>query len=231
MSYAYSKKYDYIMFYNAKSGCSTWYNLFFKLHKSEIQTDNSKLSRHKFPKPDTFNKKKIMVVRNPFSRIVSLYTNRVVNHVKYLRRTLHKCGILKKYKKISFREFVNLLYELNSKNMLNKLDIHLYKQTKYYTNDMNIVKLENFNKEIIQVYTKFKFFDLIPKIKEILKNESVKNSTEKNDNKEFAGDIKFNIGTKNFPLWNYFYDDEIKNKLITIYEEEFNFFNYSKDFI
>lgn len=232
MAYVYSKKYDYLMFYNAKSGCTTWYNLFFNLHKDEIKTEEIKLSRKKFPKPKTkinLVKKKIMVVRNPFSRIVSLYTNRIINNYQYLRRTLHKSKILKKYQKISFREFVDLLYKLNSKNILNRLDIHLHKQTKYYFKDTNIIKLENFNKEIIKIYTKLNFLDLIPKIKKILKDQNILNQTIKNEDKKFVGDHKFKIGNKNFPIWNYFYDEEIKKKIIEIYKDEFELFNYSID--
>jgi hypothetical protein len=80
--------------------------------------------------------------------------------------------------KITFHNFVLKLQELNNLNILNtnKSDIHINKQFLNFkkTNNTYIIKLENFYKEIIQVYSDLGFTELIPNIIEFINNDKNK---------------------------------------------------------
>jgi len=230
MAFAYSKEYDYIMFYNAKSGCSTWRSLFLYLHKDELPNgpSNSHHSvRHDFRlKDNNFNRKKIMVVRNPFSRVVSMYTNKITNNKdRLLLAHLIKHKLIKN-NKITFRQFVDILYNLKKNNRLNNIDIHIKEQTCYLKPNTEIVHLENFNKEIIQAYKNIGLDYLVPKIEEFFDKEYFSNKSLKDESRNFVGDKLFD--KRIFPNYEYFYDEDIKNKVIEIYKNDFDSFGYTK---
>ena len=44
VEYAYSKKYNYIIGWNAKSGCTLLRNIFLELHKDEVNKISNKTS-------------------------------------------------------------------------------------------------------------------------------------------------------------------------------------------
>ena len=79
VAYAYSKKYNYIIGWNAKSGCTLLRNIFLELHKNEITniTNEHHSIERDFPLPSNINNIPVYIlVRNPYSRIVSMFTNK-----------------------------------------------------------------------------------------------------------------------------------------------------------
>jgi len=82
MPSAYSKEYNYFITWSAKSGCTMFRKLFLELHSNEL----SRLPKNKwhsldgdFPIPihvRRVNIKNILLCRNPYHRVVSMFTNK-----------------------------------------------------------------------------------------------------------------------------------------------------------
>lgn len=239
MSFAYSPQYQYIMYYNAKSGCSTWRQLFLYLHKNEVKkiSNGHHRIRKDFPKPNNIprNIRNIMVVRNPFSRVVSMYTNRYNNPKsgnRLIYRKLKNTNLVNTNESISFRKFVNILFELDNMNKINSFNEHVYKQTRLLQNNTRIVKLENFNTDIKQAYIDIGLEELVHNIQIFLdKNNTHVNTTIKTNETEFVGDKIYKINNDKFPNYKYFYDEDIKNKVIKIYKDDFIKFNYDTNLL
>ena len=155
--YAYSKKYNYIINWSPKSGCTLFRKIFLELHKEELKNKPSNLWHDiniDFPKTSNIIKSSIpniYLCRNPYKRVVSMFCN------KYCGKTYS--SIIRNIimlDKITFYNFVLKLKELKDTNILNtnKSDIHINQQFLNFekTDNTYIIKLENFNKEIIKVY-------------------------------------------------------------------------------
>lgn len=227
---AYSKKFNYIIKFHAKSGCSLFRQLFIELHKNEItESPNFHICTTIFP----YNKEnvflKINLVRNPYHRVVSMFTNKMCSGSQ---------GILNnsiKLKKHTFYYFVKYLYE--NRNELFKMNHHVHRQCKEYEKDDIIVKLENFDNEIIKAYNRPKYKVLIPQIKNFLlanKNESNKLniSTKLAESIGFVGLVEYTPNSVGpWSQYKDFYNKEIQNMVYEIYKLDFNTFNYDKNII
>ena len=81
MPRCYSKKYDYMIKYHPKSGCTIFRHLFLELHKDEISPDVSHVTHHVIEKLFPYNNQrvpfKLHLVRNPYTRVVSMFTNKM----------------------------------------------------------------------------------------------------------------------------------------------------------
>jgi Icc-related predicted phosphoesterase len=114
---------------------------------------------------------------------------------------------------------------------------HVYRQCREYEKDDIIVKLENFDNEIIKAYDRPKYNVLIPNIKDFLLENKNKN-TKLNISKKITESIGF-VGLVEYtpdsvgPWSQYkdFYNKEIQNMVYEIYKLDFNIFNYDKNII
>ena len=80
MPCVYSKKYNYILCYSAKSGCTLVRRMFLDLHKNELNREPTQLwyqLHHDFPLPKKRENIPIVFLgRNPYERTVSMFTNK-----------------------------------------------------------------------------------------------------------------------------------------------------------
>ena len=214
---AYSKDYNYAIKWNAKSGCSYLRNLFLKLHIKELK--NKKENHHnlhtlfQFPKSVDFNNLLIIeLVRNPYSRVVSMFCNKYCggkgHNILSSKINLEKC---------TFRYFVKYLRNLYNSNKLDNFDIHV--KTQNSNLNSKVIKLENLYK-IKKVYSDNLNINNI-EIDQLNETVNIKST-------KFCGDKVYNINDTIFPQWQYFYDDEIKNIVYKIYKKDFVAYKYSK---
>ena len=55
------------------------------------------------------------------------------------------------------------------------------------------------------------------------------NKTVNTKSTKFCGDKVYNINDTEFPEWEYFYDDEIKDIVYKIYNKDFVAYKYSRE--
>ena len=229
--YAYSNEYKYIIRWNGKSGCSFFRQLFLYLHESEAKngiTNKWHDLAKDFPIPSNVsNITKIVLVRNPYSRVVSMFCNKYCGGLGHnllsKKINLSKC---------TFRHFVHKLYELKMKKLLNNYDVHINEQTYNLNFDKQtyIIKLESFDRDIIKIYSNILNLKcLLPKVKSFIDNKKniLKNITKRNDETELVSDKEYNTDSKIFPEWQYFYDKELIRLVRKIYRNDFINFKYS----
>ena len=219
---AYSKNYNYAIKWNAKSGCTYLRQLFLKLHINELENKN--VNHHNlemlFQFPTNIDLNKILIielVRNPYSRTVSMFCN------KYCGGEGHNLLSSKiKLEKCTFRYFVKYLEKLYKSYKLDIFDKHVRSQISNLQS--KVIKLENLNK-IKNVY--------LDNLNLNIKNLEIEqiNKTVNTKRTKFCGDKVFNINDTIFPQWQYFYDDEIKNIVYKIYNKDFVAYKYSKEII
>lgn len=231
---AYSKKYNYLIRWNGKSGCSYFRQLFLYLHESELKEKprNKWHDIHMdFPltqEVDLKNVTKLVLVRNPYTRVVSMFCN------KYCGGEGHNLLSKKiKLKKCTFKNFVYKLKELKDINKLNYYDIHIREQAYNCKIDeyTNIIKLESFNKSIKNIYSKNKNLRaLLPKVLNYFSNEDkfIKNKTVRTNNVSKAFDIEYSVNDTVFPDWKTFYNNELRKLVNKIYKNDFLIFGYSQ---
>lgn len=237
VAYAYSKKYNYIIGWNAKSGCTLLRNIFLDLHKDEVKHISNKHHEiHKdFPLQNNIENIPVFIlVRNPYSRIVSMFTNKYCGGKGH--NLLYDRIQLKKDNFINFVEFIN---NIKKNNNLNNFDDHVAEQSNNLIKNINkctILKLESFDKDIINMYSNNNLKNLLPRVKELLKeynNDSLKKNTTKIDtNTDNTIDYKLHVYNKNskiFPNYKKFYGKIIQDKVYNIYLNDFIIFKYDKN--
>ncbi len=172
----------------------------------------------------------INLVRNPYTRVVSMYTNKFCGKIE--------TAILSqkiKLEKNTFKNFVEHLYSLKQQN--NWIDCHILPQSRTY-DDSNInIKLENFENDILNVYSDNKFANLLPKVNFFLeKMKTNSDDIDMNVTKKKYDEYSF-IGLTEFEqnyddVWydyKCFYNDEIANIVYETYKDDFILYGYSKD--
>jgi len=232
MPCVYSKNYNYIICYSAKSGCTLFRRLFLHLHKNELNREPThcwhQLEKD-FPLPENIENIPIIFLgRNPYKRIVSMFTNKYCGGkgISILPRFF-------KLDKITFRNFVYKLKELKANKRLNYTNIHISEQSdcikKLNKNNINFVKLENFYYEIVEIYKKLKLDELIPEINKFLATNTVSNISPKNNETDYIYDKEYSIEDIIFPDYKYFYNNELFEEVYKLYEIDFLTFNYNKN--
>jgi hypothetical protein len=158
----YSKHFDYAVFYNPKSACTTIRNLFFLLHSNEINItpteENLKtLIRNApavFPLTNTSSSTfKINVVRDPYKRLISSFIDKVAS-LYYQPRLCTGKNIYRwrfgsneeKWGNLTFDDFINYLSENRD-----IADIHFQAQP-IIAGNIEIVRVENLQQELLSVY-------------------------------------------------------------------------------
>jgi hypothetical protein len=235
-SVLYSKKYDYAVSICAKSGCCTARNLFLQIHRDELYEEPEKGIHNLhiyYPLTKNINDiYNIVIVRNPFTRVVSMFVDKYINNGPIMKSIISR-GI--EIKKNSFMYFLQVLKHLKNLNILDTTEGHITSQSYNYSynNKTIIVKLENFNKDILNAYENIfsnNKNQISKKVDDILNgphkrlNGTVydKMLTENVSHKDF-------LEKKNIPSYQYFYNDAAKKLVLEIYEKDFEYFGYSKD--
>ena len=232
---AYSNKYKYLIKWNAKCGCTLYRRFFLNLHKNEkeclINEWEKGLPSFRYDmnlKPEIINS--FLLTRNPYKRVVSMFTN------KY-NGPFNNDNLKNKFKlnTNNFYTFVLKLKEFKENN--NWCDIHLTPQYYNYEKDDILIKLENFNDRIKNLYETIPYFkNLKIEVNNFFSNDYTTlgfiNKTNKNSNKSFIGyDIYDDNYTGTWPDYKFFYDEKIKNLVYEIYKIDFELFLYKKDSI
>lgn len=225
MAELYSKKYNYVVKYYPKSGCSTLKFLFRECHSEEIPEKNKDSLRFsKFFKkiPNCKPIFSLIIVRNPYSRIVSTFTDKVCGRHNHVGQKIS-------LPKVTFFHFVHFLLRLHrQKKRFQKIDFHLIRQDHNYLKTDIIVKLENLKNELIKNYQNSQTQDLVPIIENSLVNKV--NVTNKDKSKtNFVGMTEYSLNFSGpWSYFKYFYNDEIKGMVDEIYDNEFKIFGYPK---
>ena len=237
--FLHSKKYNYAAVYSSKAGCSSIRYLFMDLHKDELsEKDRADYNRHDikslFPLTADINSiPSFLVIRNPYLRVVSMFTSKFIGENNLLKRKFDKhniaCGS-------TFLEFLIVLKELKEKETLNKVDCHIAQQSHkvdFSLDKTTVIDLDDFENGIKGFYSKhFKDCDLYKKVKGIIlepnnylhSNKTAKTSMYENED---ASKIEF-TDINNIPPYKSFYKNtKIKALVDYIYAEDFKKFNYA----
>ena len=237
--FLHSKKYNYAAVYSSKAGCSSIRYLFMDLHKDELsEKDRADYNRHDikslFPLTADINSiPSFLVIRNPYLRVVSMFTSKFIGENNLLKRKFDKhniaCGS-------TFLEFLIVLKELKEKETLNKVDCHIAQQSHkvdFSLDKTTVIDLDDFENGIKGFYSKhFKDCDLYKKVKSIISepnnylhsNKTAKTSMYENED---ASKIEF-TDINNIPPYKSFYKNtKIKALVDYIYAEDFKKFNYA----
>lgn len=234
INYAYSIKYNYKIKWNAKCGCTLLRRFFYELHKNEqkiiIKEWELGLPSFKHNINDILISHSLLLTRNPYKRVVSMFTNKY-NGPMNIDSLQHKF----KLNTNTFYSFVLKLKEFKENDKW--CDIHLTPQYFNYEYGDKLIKLENIKIRILDLYKNLNEIKPLFNLAESFfdkQNLGFINETYKNNsnNNTFIGYYNF---IDNFsgpwPDYNYFYDDKIKKLVYEIYEEDFKLFNYKYDSI
>jgi hypothetical protein len=223
----YSKKYNYAIKYNSKSGCSFIRILFLELHRAELEREPTN-HYHQLWKDFIYNQEQthftLNVVRNPYTRVVSMFTNKFLGPANTLYKHIQ-------LPKDSFFEFVKHLYKIK-KELFRFPDVHVRPQKRNYDPKDIVIKLENLNEELLKAYDNPHTAELFPKVKLFLEANSQINKTQRNNSMDYIYNKEFPTGILlNWPDYKYFYNDQIKNIVFETYREDFELYKYDKDSI
>ena len=236
----YSPKFKYIAFYCAKSGCSSLRNLFIEMHKKELPEEKqADLSIHtakeSFHVPEDVNRdmvKKFVVVRNPYTRTVSMYMNKFVGPNSHIKRSMREKKIENPIKGECFLSFLQLLKHLKKTNWLNKVDSHVYEQSHGLPESTLVVHLENMEEELLGFYrNSFSTMELFNKASKMFQKNGM--HINKTKVKELGiENVTYHEFTEDkcaSPPYEAFYNAEAQKLVYEIYHEDFHRFGYSED--
>ena len=205
----YHEKEDIMVLWQAKSGCTMVKKMFFhhegildEILKKHPWIHNFNYSEYSMKTPNE-NTKIIQFVRCPFERAVSSYIHVQRTHLK----SLFKCN-----DNISFREFLLNIRKATPNN-------HYGKQITHYKNVVSY-KIEQINENVLQEI--YKNYGLIYKIFE---STHYAKRTYVNS---FVGDKSWKDIENCIPeKYTYFYDDNIRNLVEELYQDDIVSFGYS----
>ena len=240
MYYYISHKRKTIITHIAKNGCESLRYLLLKdegIFQEEMDIWN-KMSQNIIHDPHHVRYfitqkgyKLITIVRDPYRRLVSGYVDKILgNNYNYLQFCKQ---IMKFYrrdfndkKRVTFEEFVN--YIVAHKNY-NTMDEHFKPQPYCYHLNMpknNIMKLENI-KPIKEFFTEQGFTqNFINYNKEVIHHYKTRiDHNEKVFNK--TADY-FSQFKKTIPKYEYFLNEDLKEKIYTFYKRDFVIYKYDK---
>tara|TARA_Y100000768_G_scaffold385334_1_gene371246 strand:+ start:35 stop:793 length:759 start_codon:yes stop_codon:yes gene_type:complete len=240
-SYLYHSKNNIIIIWQAKCACTIVLKMY--LAEENLLEEALKLSwwvhdyREKYlsNKVITYNNntKLIQFVVNPYRRIVSTYLHAAKNWI--IDGYSKKFGI---NNNISFNTFLDFLIDnpfsnihhnlqyfyLLDKKILKK-DITSYNTIIYtfkYNNfilELEIVKMENINTLLPIINKKYNL--------NYTQQNSLHHTVKNNTTNNFLGNELFNNIKKIPKYYHYFYNDNIKQKVETLYSKDISTFNYT----
>jgi hypothetical protein len=231
----YSNQYNYVLMYSAKCGCST-IKRFFRLIHSNPSTISEYIGYKLTYIPRNISEKrvpKIMLVRNPYFRAVSMFTNKYISDKRgpLIRLSFIKNNI--PIRPFTFIGFLNKLLLLKKSGKLESIDCHIQSQVHNLKINKNvrIIKLENIKEDIIEAYKNHinnkELYDIVVRNLNFLDNEY--NKTPNNEiNKNVTYEI-YKPDTNIFPEYCHFYNKKSADLVYRIYKRDFTRFGYSKN--
>lgn len=157
------------------------------------------------------------VVRNPYTRVVSSY----IHVCRYFKQNLLHLKKINNYKQLTFRQFLSLLENSNTKF---DVDPHCRMQTKNYERknlrQPVICKLETLAQDIEKI-------NAVCNTSYSLQGLTAHHHADKNaENTEFSADEKFESFNGAYPDYKHFYDKEIFKKVTELYKEDIERYGY-----
>lgn len=154
----YSTVFNYAVFYNPKSACTSLRHLFFALHADEIDPQRADKSIHRAPtvfpltkdRPPQF---KINVVRDPYKRLVSAFIDKVAS--LFYHPTLCTGHLVYRWRfgpdtdawgELTFQDFLDYLILYRDFS-----DIHFQTQP-VIAGDVELVRVEQLESQLCEVY-------------------------------------------------------------------------------
>jgi hypothetical protein len=242
--FLYSKKHNYMALYSSKAGCSSIRYLFMDLHKDELnKKDIASCDRHdikslfQLPKSIDFKTiNKFLVIRNPYLRIVSMFTSKYIGKNNLLKRKFTKNNI--RCNGNSFLFFLLALKYIKDKGLINKIDCHIAEQVNkldFPLDNIKVIKLENFKEGINSFYSNnFKNTDLLNKYNNISSSpDNLLHSNKTNTINSYGNDDTSTIeftDLSSIPTYKNFYiNPNIKALVDYIYHDDFIKLGYKKE--
>jgi hypothetical protein len=231
----YSNKYNYVLMYSAKCGCST-IKRFFRLIHPNTSTRSEYIGNKITYIPRNIAGRsvpKIMLVRNPYFRAVSMFTNKFISdkHGPLIRLSFIKNNI--PVRPFTFIGFLNKLLDLKKSGKLESIDCHIQSQVHNLEINKNvrIIKLENIKEDIIEAYKNHiknkELYNMVIDNLNFLDNEYNKTPNNKiNINVTYK---RYNPDINIFPEYCHFYNKKTADLVYRIYKRDFIRFGYSKD--
>lgn len=229
------------LFYAAKSGCTfsvKWF--FFQIGFLEAANFYHSLP-HKyraqvFLKSQNYRSKLngligsecVFLVRNPLSRVVSSYIHAVRYNYEKEKMSRFLSRVVDSTNSFTFSEFVAYLESINIKtcNIHHRLQIHPSIEEGLVR--PNIVKLEDSLNGFRELEKRLGLKSApLDKIRESL---SFRYPEKDLSFEKYCYNIKF-TAMSSFPMFQYFYSDELVAKVIKIYEKDFDLLGYEKDLV
>jgi Sulfotransferase family len=237
----YSKKFNYILKHRQKSGSSTLRKMFLEIHGEELNVELSHYnhSQTEFIVPENLDLtkvRKLLVVRNPYSRIVSAFIDKYINDDKScvsIKQVFLEKGII--LHRDDFISFVRKIRLLRDEGVLDMTDMHIRRQSfDLQFDEMTfVVRLEKLREGVVDFYSMF-FKEhpdgavLIERVCNFFNNNPYENFT--NYSKMDYKNMSSFLFEKNGP-WPHFtrmYDRECEEIVRDVYEEDFELFSYPK---
>jgi hypothetical protein len=232
-------------YYCAKSGCSSLRNFFVEAHKKELPEEAQKdITVHNanlhFCPPENLDiskVKKMVLVRNPYTRAVSMYMNKFIGPNSHIKKNMKEKGVSNPVKGESFFSFLKILEHLKKNDMLNKVDGHMYEQVYNLPSDesIKVVKLENMEEELGEFFNTFPTKELFNKAQSMFKKDDMHINKTKTKTKT-KDKATVNVTHHEFkeekavaPPYEAFFNSEARELVYQIYKDDFKRFGYKKE--
>jgi hypothetical protein len=230
-----SKMYKIIFFWNPKCACSTIKEWFFRIHNINVNLSHSE-QLDKYSKCDVvrtypkncYDYTKIIVVRDPFSRIVSNYC------MLYYNTTTMEVGIIPNYD-YTFSEYVHMLQEYYFKDVHTNLQSLELENIKFD----QIIYLDNFDRDMTTLCDKLgvdyprnkrdglnKITTLQNIYNKPMYNVRLSELKENLDNTNIIWNDKRKKNPPIIPKWVEFYNPTLITIVAEIYDKDIKRFNF-----
>ena len=219
------------LFYSPKCACTAVKTYYITIYYPKLRQE---------PYNDLYKDyKKLWIIRNPYERIVSSFIflyNFLPNYVyKYKdnkfvkwfkKRYCNNQNIDASYNQIvsyrrhpSFKNFVKILEKID----INNVNKHLTPQTRQYNcidqvSDVELVDVKDLNDRLLKLNAELGINGSIMKLNCTKHNSDVSNVSNVNIR------IYTKVNKKMYPMYKYFYDEELVRSVYNIYKDDFDRF-------
>ena len=230
-NFQYHSNENIVIIWQAKAACTLVNHMFYHHEKlletaleysSWIHDYRQMIRKIKGVDTDIFLEFKVV---NPSTKYIQFTVNPYKRAVSSYMHALTHRYIGKENTNISFHEFIDkLLVNLIKENVHHNLQTFLFKK-KGKINKIDYIHMEKINENIHYLKDKYNLRYVIPSENQCHKRFS---SKDKKTNCSFIGNINWESIKNINPIhYNVFYNDEIKNKVYTLYKEDFYNLGYT----
>lgn len=244
----YSTKYNYCIECSPKCGSRLLRHLFYALHRSEQPTLSAEEWRHfyvyfKPPSKEAIRDcPKLVLTRNPYTRILSAFLNKYVNasETKILKTKLNQHGL--HLQSTTFYQFLQAVQTLKIRGKLNTVDEHIEEQFNTLILDSNtkLIQLEAIQTDLSKAYRTFPSLEpLADQVQELvtaLQNDAlasnktiIKDKYYEHPSDDFAVYRWTGKETDFPPYWHFFVNPKVRELIYDLYQRDFETLGYTKD--